>query len=413
MVERKAYRFRLEPNGSQRQQLVRTAGSARWAWNQALAEQKRRLDAGEPVASYAEMCGWLTAWRHDPVTAWLAEAHSQPLQQRLKDLARAIADAFRPEGDPAKKDFPTFRQKHKDNSFRYPQSVKAELRSDGWGQDWLPKIGWVRYRASQPVVGQICQATVSKDGVHWFVAIQTEREVADPTPNEANPVGIDLGVARFATLSDGQVFEPLNAFKRQARRLAKAQQQLARMQKCSANWKKQQRRVAKLRRDERDARQDYLHKVSTTSAKNHGLVVMEDLHIRNMSASAKGTVETPGTNVKAKAGLNRSILDQGWYTFRVLLASKLAVRGGRLILVPPQNTSRTCPACGHSDAANRPMQARFCCVRCGHAAHADLNAAVNILNRAFNQAAGHAVSACGGIVRKAPNEAGTHEKVAL
>lgn len=238
---------------------------------------------------------------------------------------------------------------------------------------------------------------MAKDGEHWFVAIQTERDVTEPTPNDANPVGIDLGVARFATLSDGQVFEPVHAFKRLSRKLARAQRKLARKQKFSANWKKQRRRIAKLRRRERNARQDYLHKVSTTIAKTHGVVVMEDLRIRNMTASAKGTVDAPGTNVTAKSGLNRSILDQGWYDFRVKLASKLARRGGRLILIPPQQTSRTCSACGHIDAANRPTQARFCC---GHAAHADLNAARNILN-----------SACGGIGQQPPDEAGTRQEV--
>lgn len=407
MIQRKAYRFRLEPNGSQRRQMARAAGSARWAWNQALAEQKRRLDAGEPLASYAEMCRWLTGWRYDPATAWLEDVHSQPLQQRLKDLARALADAFLPEEHPAKKDFPKFRKKHKDHSFRYPQSVKAEVRSDGWGCVWLPKIGWVPYRASRPIEGEICQATISLEGGHWFVSIQTEREIADPTPDETSPVGIDLGVARFVTLSDGTVFEPLNAFKHIRRRVARAQRKLARKQKCSANWKKQKRRIAKLRRQERNVRMDYLHKTSTTIAKNHGLVVMEELPIKNMSRSAKGTIEAPGKNVKAKAGLNRSILDQGWGCFRGMLATKLAMRGGRLILVPPPYTSQMCSTCGHVDGDNRPTQARFCCVGCGFSEHADLNAARNIL-----KAAGHAVSACGGIGRQPPVEAGTQGEAA-
>jgi putative transposase len=131
-----------------------------------------------------------------------------------------------------------------------------------------------------------------------------------------------------------------------------------------------------------NAREDFLHKVSTDIAKNHGVVVVEALRVRNMSASAKGTIEAPGRKVRQKAGLNRSILDQGWHTFRMMLAYKLADRGGRLIEVDPANTSRTCAACGTIDKASRISQARFACTGCGHGANADINAAINIKRRA-------------------------------
>lgn len=119
----------------------------------------------------------------------------------------------------------------------------------------------------------------------------------------------------------------------------------------------------------------------TTIAKSHGAVVVEKLEVRNMVRSAAGTIEQPGRNVRAKSGLNRSILDQGWGQFAILLGYKLAERGGRLIEVPPHNTSRECAACGVVDAASRIGQ-RFHCVACGHEAHADINAAGNILRRA-------------------------------
>lgn len=109
-----------------------------------------------------------------------------------------------------------------------------------------------------------------------------------------------------------------------------------------------------------------------------------------MSASAKGTIEEPGTNVAAKSGLNRRILDQGWGEFRRQLGYKLMWNGGTLLLIDPRNTSRTCNACGHVSAENRKTQAVFACVECGHAANADTNAAKNILGRA-----GLARIACG------------------
>ncbi|MFO7808051.1 RNA-guided endonuclease InsQ/TnpB family protein [Guyparkeria sp.] len=120
--------------------------------------------------------------------------------------------------------------------------------------------------------------------------------------------------------------------------------------------------------------------------------MIEDLQVRNMTRLSSGTVDQPGRNVRAKTGLNRSILDQGWSEFRRQLEYKQAWRGGIVEAVAPRNTSRTCAACGHVAKENRPSQSRFECVACGHTAHADVNAARNIL------AAGHAVMACGGDV---------------
>lgn len=405
MMVRKAYRFRLEPNGEQRRALIQFAGARRWVWNQALAENKRRLDAGERTATYAEMCRWITAWRHDPATLWLADIHVHPLQQGAKDLTHALADFFRKAGDSAKKAFPRFKKRGDGDSFRYPASVKAEVGSDGWGQVWLPKIGWVRYRASRPIEGAIAQATIVREGEHWFVSIQTEREVDKSSASRLPAVGLDLGVARFATLSDGSVFEPVAAFARARRRVARAQRRLARKQKGSKNRAKVRRRLCRLRRQERRVRQDFLHQASTAIARRYGQVIMEDLAVKSMSASAGGTADLPGRNVKVKAGLNRSILDQGWHQFKVLLGYKLAERGGELVLVNPSFTSQRCAACGHTAAANRKSQAVFACLSCGHHEHADLNAARNIL-----VAAGHAVQACGGIGREPPGEAGTHRE---
>ncbi len=412
MIRRKAFRFRIEPTGEQRRALAQFAGARRWVWNHALAENKRRLEAGERTASYGEMCRWITAWRHDETTPWLADIHVHPLQQGVKDLHRAFKDYFRKAGDAAKKAFPRFKKKGDGDGFRYPMSVKAELSPDGWGRVWLPKVGWLRFRASRPIAGTIAQATVVREGEHWFVSIQTEQEVVAPAPSDLPAVGLDLGVARFATLSDGTPVEPVHAFARARRRVARAQRALARKQKGSKNRAKQRRRLGKLRRRERRVRQDFLHKASTTIARRFGTVVMEDLAVKQMSASAAGTVEAPGTNVKAKAGLNRAILDQGWHQFKVLLDYKLAERGGMLVLVNPSFTSQRCAACGHTEAGNRKSQAVFVCRSCGHTEHADLNAARNILaiGQGGSVTAGHAVQACGGIGREPPDEAGTHRE---
>ena len=221
--------------------------------------------------------------------------------------------------------------------------------------------------------------------------MQTERDVAEPVhQNAGSAVGIDLGVARFAALSDGSFVRGTQAFKTHERRLALLGRRLARKVKFSANWRKAKARLTKLHTRIANIRKDHLHKASATISKSHAIVVMEDLRITNMTKSANGSAERPGSNVRAKAALNRRILDQGWGEFRRQLAYKLAWNGGTLLLVDARNTSRTCSACGHVSAENRRNQVSFICVSCGHASNADTNAAKNILGRA-----GCARIACG------------------
>ena len=229
--------------------------------------------------------------------------------------------------------------------------------------------------------------TVSNRNGKWFVSIQTERDVEPPVAH-GDAVGIDMGVARFATLSDGTVYLPLYIFKRYAADLRKAQQAMSRKKKFSNNWKKAKARVQRIHVRIANARRDYLHKTSTTISNNHAMVVVEDLQVSSMSRSAAGSVEQPGRNVRAKSGLNRSILDQGWAEFRRQLEYKMLWVGGLLLAVPPQNTSSTCPRCGHVSKENRKSQAVFACVECGFNQNADLVGAINVLR------AGHARLAC-------------------
>src|SRR5690554_5458430 len=122
---------------------------------------------------------------------------------------------------------------------------------------------------------------------------------------------------------------------------------MSRKVKFSNNWKNAKGRVQKRQARIANARRDYLHKASATISQNHALVVLEDLQVGNMSRSARGSVEQPGRHIRQKSGLNRSILDQGWYEFRRQLDYKLAWLGAHLVVVPPHNISRICPECGH------------------------------------------------------------------
>ena len=165
------------------------------------------------------------------------------------------------------------------------------------------------------------------------------------------------------------------------------------MTKFGKNWHKQKERIAKLHQHIANIRKDFLEKLSLKLCKNHAVIVREDLKIKNMTASAKGTAEEPGSRVKQKSGLNRAILDQGWELFFAKLEWKTQLYGGTVIKVAPAYTSQTCPVCGHCEAKNRPTQAKFKCLCCGHTDNADHVAALNILARGLN----NRVSACGEI----------------
>lgn len=380
MLIKSAYKYELKPNGEQRRNMRRFAGSCRFVFNKALAMQKDRHKAGEKKLGYAALCKSLTEWKVEPETLWLNETPSQALQQALKNLDRAYKNFFEKRAD-----FPRFKKKCVSDSFRYPQGVKLD---QGNSRVFLPKLGWLRYRNSRDVLGEVKNITVSQSCGKWFVAIQTEREVEQPLPR-GEAVGIDMGIARFATLSDGSYIEPLNSFKKHQQRLARYQRAMSRKVKFSSNWKKAKARVQKIHSDIANARKDFLHKASCQISQNHAMIAIEDLQVRNMSKSAKGNGEQHGKQVRQKSGLNRSILDQGWSEFRRQLEYKAAWNGGFVVAVPPRNTSQTCPCCGHVSKDNRQTQAKFECVECGFEENADVVGAINILAR------GHRVLACG------------------
>lgn len=390
-----AFKFELMPTGEQQRQMRRFAGSCRFVFNKALALQKDRYERGEKKLGYEALCKGLTGWRNGLETPWLSNAPIHPLQQTLKDLERAYSNFFAKRAD-----IPRFKKKGQGDSFRYPDPKQIKLDQDN-GRVFLPKLGWLRYRSSRDVLGTVKNITVSHNSGKWFVLIQTEREVEQPVPS-GDAVGIDMGVARFATLSDGTFVAPLGSFKRHQDRLRKAQQSMSRKQKFSNNWNKEKARLQRIHSRIGNARRDFLHKTSTAISQNHAMVCIEDLRVRNMSKSAAGTTEKPGRNVRAKSSLNKSILDQGWFEFRRQLDYKLAWNGGWLVAVPPQYTSRTCPCCGHVSADNRQTQAQFLCVECGFEENADLVGAINVLR------AGHARFACEVSGASMPPAAGTH-----
>ena len=397
MIIHKTFRYRLEPTLEQTQLLSSAAGCVRFVWNRALSIQKSYLEQKCGILSFVEMSKCLTNWRNGEAFSFLSESTRDSQQQTLRFLDRALMDAF---DKKSPKKFPTFKKKgKKDRVYHpHPERIKLDLQTEDKDgrriqpKIYLPKIGWLKFRNSRPIEGKIRNATVSREVDNWYVSIQTEIEVADPKHPSNSAIGADRGVANLLTLSDGTFFAPITAFRDQQLKLVKEQKKLARKKRHSVRWNRQKTKIAKLHQHVSAIRKNALHQISTIISKNHAVVVLEDLKVRNMTGSAKGTTEQPGKRIKQKAGLNKSILDQGWSILQGMLDYKLRWLGGMLILVNPAFTSQTCSVCGHVDSGNRLEQAVFHCLHCGHDAHADLNAAQNIL--AKGTTAGHAGLAC-------------------
>ena len=375
------------PDGEQQRDMRRFAGSCRFVYNKALAVQKENHEAGNKFIGYVPMAANLPIWKRETGQEWLKDAPSQALQHALKDLERAYKNFFAKRAD-----FPRFKRKGSGDSFRYPEPKQIKLDQAN-RRILLPKLGWLRYRNSRDVLGEVRNATVIQSGGKWFVSIQTEREIEKPLPAATSAIGIDVGIARFATMSDENYIAPLNSFKKHQQRLARYQRRMSRKVKFSNNWKKAKAKVQQIHTGIANARKDFLHKTTATISQNHALVCIEDLQVRNMSKSSKGSDEQHGKMVKQKSGLNRAILDQGWGEFRRQLDYKVEWNGGTLLAVPPHNTSRACPCCAHVSKDNRQTQAKFLCVDCGYENHADVVGAINVLER------GYRLLACGEMVQ--------------
>ncbi|MGP5361662.1 RNA-guided endonuclease InsQ/TnpB family protein, partial [Psychrobacter celer] len=170
-------------------------------------------------------------------------------------------------------------------------------------------------------------------------------EVEQPRHPSKSAIGLDMGISKLLTTSNGEYIKPKNSFKANQMKLAKLQRQLSRKVLFSQNWKKQNRKIQKLHHHIANIRHDYLHKITTSISKSHAMIACEDLKVANMSKSASGSMENKGRHVKAKSGLNKSILDQGWGMMVDILEYKQQWRGGLLMKVNPQYTSQTCSEC--------------------------------------------------------------------
>lgn len=371
-------RYKLSPRPEQAEAFAQFSGVCRLIYNLAWEQRrdfwrqyKRRTGY---YISFPSQSRELTKLRAE--YDWIAAVERTCQEQALRDLDKAFADFFA-----GRKRYPRPRRRDVHSGFRFRgRDLAVRSLNAKWSEVWIPKIGWVKFRHTRDMCGSIKNATVSKDALGWHVSFACESDASIPETH-LPAVGVDRGVTNTLALSTGEMLSLPRSLETIDRRKRLAQKALARKKRGSNRRIKALRRASRLSARAARVRRDWHHRIALDLARRFGCVVMEDLKISNMTASASGTIQEPGRGVRQKAGLNRAILNQGWYAFETILAYKLEERGGALVKVPAAYTSQTCSECGVVDAKSRESQAVFRCRHCGFAAHADHNAALNILRR--------------------------------
>ncbi|MFI7706651.1 RNA-guided endonuclease InsQ/TnpB family protein [Nonomuraea sp. NPDC049480] len=375
-------RYRLQPTLAQEAALAEHCGHARFIWNLAVEQHEYWRPGRKSAPGFAEQCRQLTEARAQ--FAWLRAGSITVQQQALKDFAQAMANFFA--GTHRK---PTWRKRGQGDGFRIvgKRGLHWDVRrvSRNVGEVRIPKVGWVRFRWSRAVPEGVKSFRITRDPAgRWHVAFAAIPDPI-PAPGTGAVVGVDRGVAVSAALSTGEMLNAPTLRETERRRLARLLRKPARAKRGSIRRARVKRAIARLRGRETDRRKDWVEKTSTDLARRFDVIAVEDLKIRNMTRSARGTRAEPGRNVRQKAGLNRGILASGWGRLVERLEHKAP---GRVVKVHAAYTSQRCSACGIVDREARESQAVFRCRSCGYACNADVNAAGNI-----EQAAGHAVSA--------------------
>lgn len=386
----RTYVYRVYPSPAQQQRLMRWEGACRFLWN--IAHEQRLLGLIRPRGAKVyptvfDQARELTELRAEH--PWLADVPRHASQAILNRLGecwdRFLAkDGGRPQFK-KRSEPPSSIEEFEANACAIKQS-KSVLR--------FPKLGNLPIVLHRPLQGNPKLWQLVRDVDQWFAHIVCELPDTVSEPDLISPVAIDLGVSVAIADSDGGLVENPRFGEKMAPKIAHLQRRAAKKQKGSKNQAKAKQKVAKAFRKLRRQREHFAHVHSYRYAKSHGLIVLEDLKLKNMTASARGTVDEPGKRVAQKSGLNRAVLDMGMGRFATFLAYKAPKYNSLVVKVPAAYSSQTCAECGHVDAKNRATRSRFKCLKCGHEDHADTNAAVVLLQRYTRRTGGDA--ACGG-----------------
>jgi putative transposase len=373
----------MYPSAAQEVLLLVACGQARYVWNLGLEQRLMWARWKGPTPGFNAQSAQLTAAR--AAEPWLACGSQTVQQQALRDLDQAWRMFF--SGTHRR---PRWRKAGEDEGLRIvgPQALRVRQDNRARSSVLVPKIGWVSFKRSRALAGWKSYRVTRNRAGRWRIAFAV---VPDPIPapgtgaGAGEVVGVDRGVTVAVALSTGEMTSPRGLRRKEAERLLRLQRRLARARHRSNRRKKVKTLISRLKAREVDRRKDWVEKTSTDLARRFDVIRVENLNVKAMTRSARGTIEKPGRDVAQKAGLNRGILKSGWGQLVTRLEQKAP---GRVEKVKAAYTSQTCHACKHVAYESRQSQATFVCVSCGYRANADVNAARNI-------AAGHVVTAGG------------------
>jgi len=379
-----AYKCRAYPDQMQASVLNRTFGCVRVVWNRTLAWRRQRYQAEKAGTTYAQASAYLTTMKTTEELAWLNEVSCVPLQQAIRHQQVAYAAFY---ANRAR--YPRFKSRNGRQSAEY---TRSGFRYRG-GRLHLAKMGsplaftW-SWPGIDPAAIDPTTVTVSRDPCgRWYVSFAVDVPGPEPLPATGRTAGVDLGVKDFAVASDGLRIPNPRHLERRARNLTRYQRRMARCQQGSANRAKAKAKAARAHRKVRAARSDFLHKVSTSLVRDHDVIVLEDLAVKNMVRNRR---------------LAKAIADCGWGTFRAMLAYKAARYGRRVIVIDRwYPSSKTCSACGYLLAALILDTRHWTCPSCGTRHDRDINAAKSILAAGLAVVGGDPGHACGADVRHA------------
>ena len=362
-----AHRIALNPNNVQATYFARASGTARFAYNWALAEWKQQyeawnLDNNHPKPSQAALRRKLNAMKREQFP-WMLEVTKNAPQMAIIQLGDAFKNFFA-----GRARYPQFRKKGVHDRFTL---TNDQFSIDGC-RIRIPNLGWVRMRESLRFAGKIMSATVSRVADRWFVSVTVDTVDDSHLPQAENQgaVGVDLGVAALATLSTGAVIDGPKAHTALLARLQRLSRSLSRKQKGSANRKKAKSKLAKLHARIAAIRSDALHQLTTSLTRRFHTIGIEDLNVRGMIKNRH---------------LARSVADMGFFEFRRQLEYKAAMRGGQIVVADRfYPSSKTCSACGHKLEV-LPLSVReWTCPACTTRHDRDENAAINLKNMAVS-----------------------------
>ena len=358
---RKTYKYRLYPSKTQEAKLLATLDVCRILYNSCLVDRKNRYESTGKGLSRIQQQKILAADKKR--VPLLKEVHSQVLQDVLFRVERAYQGFFRRlASKEGRAGYPRFKSEGRYDSITYPQEPGFKIEDNKLK---LSKIGHLKIRMHREIIGQVKTCTIRKDGTHWYACFSVAYE-PEKKPVPTNPIGIDVGLKSFATLSDGTEIPSPKHLRKAEVRLKQAQRALSRKRKGGGNRKKAKLAVINLHRKVRNQRLDFHHKESRKIVNAFGLIVVEDLKIRNMVRNRR---------------LSKSISDAGWGGFLSLLASKAEEAGCRFEKVDPRHTSVNCSSCGEKNPKSLVVRTHRCPL-CGLVLDRDHNAAINILQRA-------------------------------